>query len=215
MPERVVTNAELSQNLGEDVDKFVPTFIGIRERRIAAENKNAADLATAAASAASAEHRHQPPPIFSDLIVLATDTPEYLSPGHSVVVQHRLGAKNAGTFDLNMRLRWLCDRARHCVQIHNRRCGIQELLVIGCYAMSNLVDWTEKKTATIFADGAGASSCSPKKSERVFSRRSSSPMAIITIIWASSRAARGADDGGSAAENITTVSLREKISARN
>src|SRR5829696_7053294 len=99
VPERIVTNAELSQNLGEDIDEFVSTIVGIKERRIAAANESAADLATAAAERAlldagiAAAHL--------DLILLATDTPEYISPATSVVVQQRIGATNAGTFDIN------------------------------------------------------------------------------------------------------------------
>ena len=53
VPERIVTNAELSDNLGEDIDEFVTNIVGIRERRIAAENESAADLAAASAEAHS------------------------------------------------------------------------------------------------------------------------------------------------------------------
>ena len=49
VPERIVTNAELSQNLGEDIDEFVTNIVGIKERHIAAADESTADLATAAA----------------------------------------------------------------------------------------------------------------------------------------------------------------------
>ena len=55
VPERIVTNAELSRNLGEDIDEFVSTIVGIKERHIAAENESAADLAAAAAERALAD----------------------------------------------------------------------------------------------------------------------------------------------------------------
>src|SRR5690349_1190272 len=99
VPERVVTNAELSRNLGEDIDEFVTNIVGIKERHIAAENESSADLATAAARSALEDADLQPGDL--DLIVLATDTPEYISPATSVVVQQRLGAAKAGTFDIN------------------------------------------------------------------------------------------------------------------
>src|SRR5829696_12535 len=99
VPERIVTNAELSANLGEDIDEFVSTIVGIKERRIAAENESSADLAAAAAEKALADAGVTAKEI--DLILLATDTPEYISPATSVVVQQRIGALNAGTFDIN------------------------------------------------------------------------------------------------------------------
>src|SRR6185436_5882140 len=95
VPERVVTNAELSRNLGEDIDEFVSTIVGIKERRIAADDESAADLATAAAQKALENAGIAAEDL--DLILLATDTPEYISPATSVVVQHRIGAVNAGT----------------------------------------------------------------------------------------------------------------------
>src|SRR5215207_8411013 len=99
VPERIVTNAELSRNLGVDIDEFVSTIVGIKERRIAAENESTADLATAAAANALADAGIAAADL--DLILLATDTPEYISPATSVVVQQRIGATNAGTFDIN------------------------------------------------------------------------------------------------------------------
>src|SRR3954453_6569701 len=99
VPEKIVTNAQLSESLGEKIDEFVSNVLGINERHLCADNESTADLAPAAAREAlnaagiSAE--------YLDLIVLATDTPEYISPATSVVVQYRLGAKRAGTFDVN------------------------------------------------------------------------------------------------------------------
>src|SRR5438445_13900617 len=96
VPEKVLTNADLSRNLGEDIDEFVTNVVGIRERHIAADDESAADLATNAAFAAFANAAIAASDI--DLILLATDTPEYISPATSVVVQERIGAINAGTF---------------------------------------------------------------------------------------------------------------------
>src|SRR6185369_16146304 len=84
---------------GEDIDGFVTQVLGIRERHVCADNESTADLATNA-SRHALEAAHIDPREL-DLIVLATDTPEQLSPATSVVVQHRLGAVNAGTFDVN------------------------------------------------------------------------------------------------------------------
>ena len=90
------------------------------------------------------------------MIIVATDTPEYLSPGTSVVVQHRIGAKNAGTFDTNCACAGFVTALDTACKYIIADAHYQNVLVIGVYAMTKFLDWTEKKTATIFADGAGA-----------------------------------------------------------
>src|SRR3990172_8651625 len=99
VPERVLTNDDLSRMLGEDIDEFVSQVIGIRERHVCSENESTADLATAASKRALEAADVSPEDL--DLIILATDTPEHLSPATSVVVQDRTGARNAGTFDVS------------------------------------------------------------------------------------------------------------------
>src|ERR1044071_5804932 len=97
VPEKVVTNDDLSRILGEDINEFVTQVLGIHERHICADNESTADLATNASRHALEAAQLDPSEL--DLIVLATDPPEQLSPATSAVVQHRLGAVNAGTFD--------------------------------------------------------------------------------------------------------------------
>src|SRR5918911_5764426 len=154
VPEKVLTNADLSRMLGEEIDEFVSNVLGIRERHVCAEDESTADLATEAArralEAAAVAAREL------DLIVLATDTPEYLSPATSVVVQHRLGAKNAGTFDLNCACAGFVTALDAAAKYVIADASYRNVLVVGAYAMTKYLDWTEKKTATIFADGAGA-----------------------------------------------------------
>jgi 3-oxoacyl-[acyl-carrier-protein] synthase-3 len=154
VPETVITNADLSCALGEDINEFVSEVIGIRERRVCGPDESTADLAAAAslraleAAGVGAEDL--------DLIILATDTPEYLSPATSVVVQHRLGATNAGTFDVNSACAGFVTALDTASKYIAADDDYQRVLVVGAYAMSKYVDWTEKKTSTIFADGAGA-----------------------------------------------------------
>lgn len=154
VPEKILTNDDLSEMLGEDVNEFVENILGIKERRVLADDESAADIATEAAENAlknagiSAEDL--------DLIIVATDTPEYLSPGTSVVVQHRIGAKNAGTFDTNAACAGFVTAFDAACKYIIADKNYKNILVIGVYAMTKFLDWTEKKTATIFADGAGA-----------------------------------------------------------
>lgn len=154
VPERVVTNAELSSNLGEDIDEFVSTIVGIKERHIAAEGESAADLAAAAAEAALKDAGIEANDL--DLILVATDTPEYISPATSVVVQPRIGASNAGTFDINCACAGFVTTLDTAFKYLIADDAYNNVLVIGCYAMSKFVDWKDKKTSTLFADGAGA-----------------------------------------------------------
>ena len=154
VPERVLTNADLSRMLGEDVDEFVSNVLGIRERHVCAEDESTADLAEAAARRALEAASLQAEDL--DLIVLATDTPEYVSPATSVVVQHRLGAKRAGTFDLNCACAGFVTALDTASKYVIADSSYKNVLVVGAYAMSKFLDWTDKKTATIFADGAGA-----------------------------------------------------------
>src|SRR4051794_11575557 len=154
VPEKIVTNDDLSRILGEDIDPFVTSVLGIRERHVCAENESTADLATHASRQALETARLGPAEL--DLIILATDTPEQLSPATSVVVQHRLGAKNAGTFDVNCACAGFVTALDTASKFIAADSSYKYVLVIGAYAMSKFVDWTEKKTCTLFADGAGA-----------------------------------------------------------
>lgn len=154
VPEKIVTNADLSRDLGEDIDEFVTTVIGIEERHIASEEESAADLATNAALSALKNAGIDAADL--DLILLATDTPEYISPATSVVVQARIGAVNAGTFDINAACSGFVTALDAAYKYVIADKTYKNVLVIGCYAMSKFMDWTDKKTSTIFADGAGA-----------------------------------------------------------
>ncbi|MET0645277.1 MAG: ketoacyl-ACP synthase III [Pyrinomonadaceae bacterium] len=154
VPEKVLTNADLSRMLGEDVDEFVSNVLGIRERHVCGEDESTADLATEAARRALAAAGVAAEEL--DLIVLATDTPEYISPATSVVVQHRLGAKRAGTFDLNSACAGFVTALDTASKYVIADASYRNVLVVGAYAMSKYLDWSDKKTATIFADGAGA-----------------------------------------------------------
>lgn len=154
VPEKVLTNDDLSRMVGEDINEFVSQVLGIRERHVCAPDESTADLATHAARKALDAAGVRPEDL--DLIVLATDTPEYISPATSVVVQYRLGAKDAGTFDLNSACAGFVTALDTASKYIIADSSYKNVLVIGAYAMSKFVDWTEKKTATIFADGAGA-----------------------------------------------------------
>src|SRR5678815_2833277 len=90
VPEKVLTNDDLSRILGENINEFVSNVIGINERHVCAPDESTADMAKAASLRALESAGITPEQL--DLIILATDTPEQLSPATSVVVQHQIGA---------------------------------------------------------------------------------------------------------------------------
>ena len=154
VPEKIVTNADLSEILGEDINPFVTSVLGIHERHVCADDESTADLATNASRQALEAARLDASEL--DLIILATDTPEQLSPATSVVVQHRIGAVNAGTFDVNCACAGFVTALDTASKFIIADSAYRNVLVVGAYAISKYLDWYDKKTATIFADGAGA-----------------------------------------------------------
>ena len=154
VPDRVVTNAELEELLGEPVDQWLVANVGIRERHVMAADQTTSDLAVGAARACLRQAGRSPAEL--DLVIVATDTPDYLSPATASVVQAKLGARRAATFDVNC----ACAAWVTALDVASRRiatdpaCGLA--LVVGAYGMTRFLDWSDKHTATLFADGAGA-----------------------------------------------------------
>ena len=99
VPERVVTNAEIDEILGESTSAWLEDNVGILERRWMAEDQTTSDLIVEASKPALRKAGIEPEQL--DLIIVSTDTPDYLSPSTSVVVQAKLGALNAGCYDVN------------------------------------------------------------------------------------------------------------------
>jgi 3-oxoacyl-[acyl-carrier-protein] synthase-3 len=153
-PERVVTNQYFNELLGEDVDTWLRENVQIYERRWCAEDESTADLAEAAAR--QALERAGLSPAQLDLIVISTDTPEYVSPSTATVVQDRLGATNAGTFDINTACAGFVTALDLGAKYIQSDPQYEYVLVVGAYAMSKYLNLHDKKTVTLFADGAGA-----------------------------------------------------------
>ncbi|MEW6701465.1 MAG: ketoacyl-ACP synthase III [Bacteroidota bacterium] len=153
-PQRIIPNQYFNKLLGEDVDTWLKENLNIRERRWCSENESTSSLSIEAANRALNNAGLKPEEL--DLIIISTDTPEYISPSTASVVQYRIGAKNAGTFDINTACAGFVtalDIASKYIRSDER---YNNILVIGAYAMSKYLDMTDKKTVTLFADGAGA-----------------------------------------------------------
>ncbi len=153
-PERVIPNKFFNELLGENVDTWLSENVQIYERRWCREDESTADIAEQAALLALARAGVAAQDL--NLIVLATDTPEFISPSTAAVLQHRLGAAKAGTFDINT----ACAGFVTALDIGSKYIRADEqyeyVLVVGAYAMSKYLNMSDKKTVTLFADGAGA-----------------------------------------------------------
>ena len=152
VPEKVLTNDDIAQMV-ETSDKWIRERTGIRERHIADKHQTTGSLATEAA--ANALRMAKLPPTEVELIIVATSSPEHIFPSTASLVQDRLGAENAGAFDLSA----ACTGFIFALNMASQaiRSGANKnALVIGSETLSRLVDWTDRNTCILFGDGAGA-----------------------------------------------------------
>ena len=159
VPERVVTNAEMEEILGEPVDQWLIENVGIRERRFMSPEQTTSDLIVNASQKALERVGVDPKDL--GLIIVSTDTPDYISPGTSVVVQHKLGAVNAGVYDVNSACAGWVTALDQGARYIATDPDLSYILVAGGYGMSRFLNLADKKTATLFADGAGAALLAP------------------------------------------------------
>jgi 3-oxoacyl-[acyl-carrier-protein] synthase-3 len=151
-PEQVLTNADL-ERMVETSDEWIVQRTGIRERRIVSPDENTSDMAIAAArdalSMADVKARDL------GLIIVATSSPDYLTPPVSSQIQHALGARNVGAFTLVAGCAGFVYALTTAQQyIDNGICD--NVLVIGVELLSRFVDYTDRSTCVLFGDGAGA-----------------------------------------------------------
>ncbi len=154
VPEKILPNSYFNDLLGEDVDTWLVDNLTIRERRWCAEKESTADLVEEASKRTIQNAGISASDL--DLIIVATDTPEYISPSTASVTQYRLGAKDAGSFDLNSACAGFVTALDVGAKYIRSDENYNNVLVVGAYAMSKYLDMNDKKTVTLFADGAGA-----------------------------------------------------------
>lgn len=159
LPEREITNEELkkrveqaSPGLGEVIDKFEESS-GIRSRRRAPRDWATSDLALPASREALKMAGVKPEQL--DMILLGTDTPDYITPATSVVVQHKLGAAKAGTFDIGCACASFPTGLSAAAGLLAANSWMKYVLVIGAYLMSKLSD-PDDPVSFFYGDGAGA-----------------------------------------------------------
>jgi 3-oxoacyl-[acyl-carrier-protein] synthase-3 len=152
LPPKIVTNDDLAKTL-DTSDEWIRTRTGIRERHIADSSQTSSDLGCEAARQAMAAAGVQAGDV--DLVIVATSTPDYIFPSTACLMQAKLGIKNCAAFDVQA----VCSGFVYGLAIADKfirsgqnRCA----LVVGAEVYSRILDWSDRGTAVLFGDGAGA-----------------------------------------------------------
>lgn len=152
LPERVVTNAELSTRL-DTTDEWIVSRTGIRQRHLAADGELTSDLALKAAERALEAADVAAAEI--DMVVLATTTPDNTFPATATKVQDKLGMTNGAAFDIQA----VCSGFIFGLAVADNfiKTGqCKTVLLIGAETFSRILDWRDRSTCVLFGDGAGA-----------------------------------------------------------
>ncbi len=151
LPPKILTNKDL-EKMVDTTDEWIVKRTGIKERRIVESGVAASDLASKAALKALEDARVSPKDV--QLIITSTITPDSLFPSTSCYVQQKIGAPDAGAFDVLA----ACAGFIYALSIGQNyvRAGLDNVLVIGAECLSTVVDYEDRSTCILFGDGAGA-----------------------------------------------------------
>ena len=172
-PDKVVTNDDLAK-LVDTNDEWIRARVGIQSRRVARDDETVADIAEAAGAKALAASGLEPSEV--DLVIVATCSAEVPLPNVAATVAYRLGIPAPGAYDLNAACAGFCyaiGTASDAVRAGSAR----NVLVIGAEKMTSWIDWTDRSTCIIFADGAGAAVVGPTADGE--------PTSIGPVVWGS------------------------------
>jgi 3-oxoacyl-[acyl-carrier-protein] synthase-3 len=189
-PGNVVTNADLAVTV-DTSDEWIRSRVGIVSRRIAGPDESVTDMAFVAGGKALAASGLSPGDI--DLVIVATCSTEASIPNVSAVVAYRLGIVAPGAYDLNAACAGFCyalANASDAIRAGTAR----HVLVVGAEKMSAWIDFTDRSTCIIFADGAGAAVVGPVADGEA--------PGIGPVVWGSS---------GDLAQNITIADRNSSL----
>ncbi|MBV8515886.1 MAG: ketoacyl-ACP synthase III [Acidobacteria bacterium] len=156
VPEIEMTNARLRERFAATAPEFVDKMeaaSGIRTRWYAPDEWSASDLALRATQEALARANKSPEDL--DLIILGTDSPDYITPATSVVLQGKLGAKNAGTFDVGCACASFPTALANAAGLMATNRALKNVLVVSVYQMHKLANASDPMIF-FYGDGAGA-----------------------------------------------------------
>lgn len=162
VPEKVLTNFDLEKMVATN-DEWIRTRTGIRERRVF-ENGATSDLAIPAVQIVLKNRGIGAEEL--DVIIFATVTPDMFFPATACVLQEKIGAKKAWGFDISA----ACSGFVYALTIGTQLIetgAYKKVLVVGADKMSSIMDYTDRNSAILFGDGAGAVLLEPSSDENL------------------------------------------------
>jgi 3-oxoacyl-[acyl-carrier-protein] synthase-3 len=162
VPEKVLTNFDL-EKMVETNDEWIRTRTGISERRVF-EGGATSDLALPAVQMVLKNRGIGAEEI--DVIIFATVTPDMFFPATACVLQEKIGAKKAWGFDISA----ACSGFVYAISLGTQLIetgAYKKVLVVGADKMSSIMDYTDRNTAILFGDGAGAVLLEPSTDENL------------------------------------------------
>lgn len=165
LPKKVLTNQDL-EKMVDTSDEWIVTRTGIKERHLVSKDEAASDLAIKASKIALERAGLKASDL--DLIIVATITPDMQFPSTACIVQDKLGAKNAASFDIAA----ACAGFIYGLIVAEQfiKGGLyKNALVVGSEVLSSITDWEDRNTCVLFGDGAGAAVLKPVDSGGIIS----------------------------------------------
>lgn len=157
LPEKILTNLDL-QKMVDTTDEWIRERTGIIERRIISNGMVTSDMAVEAARKALQNSQISPEEV--DLIIVATVSPDHITPSTACYVQHKIGARQIPAFDISA----ACSGFIYALTVawnFVASGNYKNVLVIAAEALSTVTDYTDRNTCILFGDGAGAAVLQP------------------------------------------------------
>ena len=187
LPKKIITNEDL-EKLVDTTDEWIRTRTGIERRHVAADGETTVDLAEHAARRALEAAGVAPGEV--DFIAFGTTTPDLIFPNCGTLLQQRLGCRGVPAFSLET----ACAGFMYALSIADKyvRCGeARRALVIGAETLSRITDWSDRATAVLFADGAGAVVLEPAATPGVLSTHLHSDGEYHDMLYCGSGVSKG------------------------
>jgi 3-oxoacyl-[acyl-carrier-protein] synthase-3 len=165
LPHKVISNFDL-EKMVDTTDEWIRSRTGIERRHVAADGETTVDLAEHAVRSALEAAGVAPEDV--DFIAFGTTTPDLVFPNCGTILQQRLGCRGVPAFSLET----ACAGFMYALSIADKyvRCGeARRALVVGAETLSRITDWSDRATAVLFADGAGAVLLEPSDTPGVYS----------------------------------------------
>ena len=191
LPAKILSNSELEQRF-DTSDAWIRERTGIERRHIIGEDESNTDMAEHAARAALAAAGVDAREI--DMIVVGTTTPDLVFPNAGTLLQARLGCLGAPAFSLEA----ACSGFIYALAIADKfvRSGSSKrALVVGSEVLSRIVDYTDRSTAVLFGDGAGAVVLAPSEEPGIISTHLHADGSYQHLLYCTGGPARGRAPG--------------------